>query len=728
MLLEKLFEKKTIFIFQENIKTLLDENERSVYSCSPIEGPLSPCSDLLEPEFARVFLWVVLTLTLFFNCFIVLLSNSRRIFSCTNYSKSKRVSQTASNSIRNRRQYVRVNDKKFVRFDFFELLLSHMCLADLIAALYVVIIVIYDAKSSGHFIEDAAWWQESMLCRAAGFCLVFGLQMGFYTLFIATLERYLATMYPLNPEKHFKKSVLALSLGATWILSVATGVVTLYNGDAQVTNDSSRLLPPYNGAMCLPWSTSFSYVAVLVAVHVATCCVMIILCALMYCKKQKQSWLSARKSTRTQISLLVLCNSLCLLPLSFLGLLASAIVTFSSAGKPWSVSEIDEEVNVNELNVKLMLIVALLFLCLRFLFNPFLYISFNKHFRSDFKQMFKAVVCLDKEKSSSGYFDYQNARRKNEVDTAEIFFPYLENQEQLPHVSSSFNVIQTLPYRVASHSSDFSEYPPTSESPDSRHYSSDEEEDSSLSLTSEQLLCCSTHRASLLNDTDDSSSSENTFQPVEVFPDILDDPFWETELLNAKSSEGGIQHLPLSDNQPQKSSVIENPNEDNTTATKTSNPSIAKTNSFSLYKSIRSNAINERKRRRIQMMSRQKEEQGALSTKSQMMSQSGESSTSKDSGIQSEPDLGVVAPSSSNSSSLSRCGNEMNNEVNVLPDFLVASPKKQGTSEKGTDRPDMLVQDEISYPLLPSARLEPATYYILRSTSGKALLKRETTL
>uniref|UniRef100_H2XLP9 G-protein coupled receptors family 1 profile domain-containing protein n=1 Tax=Ciona intestinalis TaxID=7719 RepID=H2XLP9_CIOIN len=289
-------------------------------SCHPEPSALTPCDNLLPSVVVRVVLWLVLVFSSALNMTVVLSSIIRK---CS-------VSDT------------------------FELALCHLAFADFVAGVYIAILVAYDVTTRGNFAEHGAWWQQSLMCRTAGFFLVMGLQLSFFTVLIATVERYLATMFPLKPEKHISKAVLGLTLSAAWVISIATAIVTL-----------RRVLPLYNGATCLPWSTHFKYVAVLVGGHVIACLGIVILCVLMYCARRKQSWLSAQKHTRS--------------------LLASAVTTYPSAAEPWVFSSESAYSNQEpaKLNVDLLLTMVMLLISLRFAINPLLYISFSESFRRD---------------------------------------------------------------------------------------------------------------------------------------------------------------------------------------------------------------------------------------------------------------------------------------------------------------------------------------------------------
>ena len=706
------------FIFKEMNKQEDIKNEK-FFTCTPQPGPLTPCTDLLAPNFARVLLWVVLVLTLFFNGFIILLSNRRNFVSCEEYPMPKSIYHERI-TIRKQPKLYRKYPKLFRRLanvDNFDIILCHLCLADLIVTIYLIIIVIYDAKSGGHFVIDAAWWQQSAYCRSAGFCLVLGLQLAFYTVFIATLERYLATMFPLNPEKHFKRPVLFLAFCTSWVLSIASAVVTLYSNNDVTSVQVSAPLSSFNGAMCLPWLTDFSYIVILVGIHISAGCVMVVLCALLYCTRQKKSWLSAQKNTRLQISLIASGNILCILPLALLGLLASAIISYPSESQWGQLLGKDELTEATELNVNLMLVIAMLLICLRLIIDPILYVSFNKQFRCDFMQMIKTVFCFDKGKPEAQ--GYKNANSKEESTSIENTGPYLEDRNYLANLHSNSEMLRSFSFRIAPASNECCEqliYRQNSKISE-RNFVSHDEEDEELTSEQQQFLFYSSDESDIYEgDVEDEASDD--YQNVDVHVDPLEDLF--DSLIQSNDPNPG-------ENQFQKHA-------DGKTVVKISDD-IAKPETSNLNIISRSkpkwNAIKDRKREAKQLVW-QKEDRSISVANGQMISHSGESSTSKDSGIQSEPDFGAIAPCSSTTSSLSRSSKQNRKLANILPlrlNHLEIAPRNKQTAGE----PDSPLKDaDVCFPILQPANQSGnrPTYFILSQTvpRQKTLIKYETTL
>nr|CAB3263423.1 leucine-rich repeat-containing G-protein coupled receptor 5 [Phallusia mammillata] len=375
--------------------------------CFPDPGPLSPCIDLLPSVLARTILWLALVVSFVLNLTIVFSSTIRKCLYSFKQSKIRhKITEPSSfedSTNENSNQAPVMPVPKASNADpmeAFELALCHLALADIIATGYVAVIVSFDTMTRSDFAKYGAWWQQSVPCRTAGFFLVMGMQLAFFTVLIAAVERYLSTMFPLKPEKHMGKAVIGLALSAAWVISVATAVVTLYSGAKWYQGSVDSPLPPFNGATCLPWSTDFPYVAVLIGGHFVSCLVVGVLCVLMFCARRKQSWLSPRKHTRTQIALVVACNVVFILPLAIIGLLTSAIATYPAVAEPFFTSQLNDfdasEYVDKVLNVDLLLMLVLLLICLRLLLNPILYVAFSTGFKRDASAIVKRLFCTER--------------------------------------------------------------------------------------------------------------------------------------------------------------------------------------------------------------------------------------------------------------------------------------------------------------------------------------------
>ena len=581
------------------------------------------------------------------------------------------------------------NQRKLINLDTFDIAFCHMSIADLIAAIYILIIVVYDAESRGNFVENAAWWQESGYCRTAGFFLVIGIQLSFYTIFVATLERYVTTMFPLNPEKHFRKPVLVLALCVSWVISICTGVTTLYSKDIYEKSYISNPLPLYNGALCLPWSTDFPYVAILVSAHIVICSAMVILCALMYCAKQKQSWLSAQKYTRRQIAFTVACNVACILPIALIGLLTSAIISFPSAAEPWLNSETKE---TEELNVSLLLVISMLLISLRLVLNPILYIAFNKDFRSDFIQFMKIITCLNTNTKKSRQNNLHSTEDEMYSDgVGDKIAYYFQTNNGHSNSQNKLALIQPVSLYVTSNSTNIIQQFLHQNKAETNKDANYETEDNkslksfSASLGQHLLSYSSDSETSYENDAEDEAefSSEDIYQRMEVFYDFQGDPFLISNTDNCKERS----RLVLGCCEEQADANGDHKN--NATNSSSCDPiaSISK-------EAIHSNGVQDAKGKFTTGWSKPIKNHAVTD---HMMSHSSESSTSKDSGIQSEPDFGLVAPSSSSLSTASRSerNNFENSSKKELPLFLVPT-KKSAAPQLPTQSPVVLIHNKMN--------------------------------
>ena len=571
---------------------------------------------------------------------IVLLSVRRNFFLPFTYANTKRLTQertyeddvTKQTALaRNNDMMLQLNKTKLGNVDAFDIALCHLALSDVIATVYLAIILIYDLESRGHFYTVGAWWQQSVYCRSAGFFLVLGLQLCFYTLFIATIERYLTTMFPLNPERHLRKAVLALAMSSAWVISISTGVVTLYSVHVSPNSYANSPFPSTNGAMCLPWSTKFSFVAVLVGVHLFVCSVMIVLCALMYCRRRKRSWLSSQKHTRLQMTITVSGNLLCLAPLALIGLLASAVSTYPSALDSWMMESGSNKTDPAMFDVGLLLNISIGLIVILFFINPILYVTFSKEFRSDITCIIKALY---KSRKLCGNLRYRQSGGGKDVETvSEEIVYYCQPIDSLSKLPSTISLLNTSPVYLYSGQRITDQFKATSMKNlrENVEYTSDDEQ----SLLSTFFYPDNPDRNSIYEgDDEDDSYQKNNVQQLKVFKEFKEDPF-----VIAKTSESHVYNpKPYCSNyenhRPIKPKL----------KTNTPNTSRCIETSKVIPKTLNVLNSNDQKRSLPEIRKKQTSETN-LSPARQMNSHSSESSTSKDSGIQSEPDFGAIAQS-----------------------------------------------------------------------------------
>ncbi|XP_039254748.2 leucine-rich repeat-containing G-protein coupled receptor 5A-like [Styela clava] len=391
----------------------------SPVQCSPDPGPMTPCDDLLPSTPLRIFSWIAMIVAFILNALILLSCGLRycvrrrsrgpttipsdeqmlrRADSDSPYTEARAMvyddsevygSHYCLNLTRGSRSMYRDSDS-------FDLALCHLALADFIVSAYTAVLLSYDHATRGEFAVQGAWWQQSSLCHSAGFLLTFGTQLAFTTIAVMSVERYLATMYPLQTERHLRKNLLVLALISAWALSLMTGIVTLFGGAGDEAIDGIQgMMPAKSGASCLPWTTDFVYIGTFVGLHVLLCLVTTMFCVMMFCAKRKQSWLSARKNTRRQVTLSVVFNIICILPLAAVGLYVSGMMTFSDmiSGQDDEYASPDGSHTV--LDMGRLLAFVMFLIPFRPMLNPILYIAFNKGLRGDLIYVTRKIFMND---------------------------------------------------------------------------------------------------------------------------------------------------------------------------------------------------------------------------------------------------------------------------------------------------------------------------------------------
>lgn len=386
----------------------------SPVQCSPSVGPMTPCDSLLPSTPIRVFWWTAVVLSFLLNgiimlsCAIRFCARSmsrrptavpsdeemlRRIDSDSRYSSENRVA-VQDTDVTNSHYCLNIGRNGTTSSDneSFHATLCHLTLADIFVTVYTAMVLSYDHSTRGKFAADGAWWQQSPLCHSAGFFLTFGTQLAFGTICVMTVERYLAIIHPLQTDRHMRKNMLIIALASVWVISIATAIVTLFGGIEYKDDDTSlNTLPAKRGATCLPWTTEFVYVAIMVSVHVIICVVTCVLCGLMFCGKSKQSWLITRRGSRTQAVLTMAVNILFILPLALLAVFISGYLTYSdlSSSSGDYASQGDGYVLFDMGSILSFAMFAIPF---RPLLNPILFLIFNKPLRRDIAYVVKNAL------------------------------------------------------------------------------------------------------------------------------------------------------------------------------------------------------------------------------------------------------------------------------------------------------------------------------------------------
>lgn len=341
--------------------------------CGPDPGPLHPCDDLLPSNSLRGFGWIALIVTFILNMLLLVFFLAKWLISRNPQSNTDGKGYFKE---------VLVNNEELGRSHSMNFITCNLSIADLAMCGYLAILLTYDSTTRGHFAENGAWWQQSSPCHLASFLLVFGIQLAFSSLVIMTLERYLATMYPMDKNKHLHRTSLFLIMASSWVFSAVTATVTLFGGDAY---NGKGILPSLSSATCLPWTTEFKYIIILISIYILGTMLTSALCLKMLCARNKQPWMSYLKNTKWQTAFTFSLNTSIILPLSVIALYISIVTTFPFTGSYFGkIAEMKRDIiNGNSyVDMQSILIFVLTVIPLRCILNIFLYIAFNKQFRS----------------------------------------------------------------------------------------------------------------------------------------------------------------------------------------------------------------------------------------------------------------------------------------------------------------------------------------------------------
>ena len=302
--------------------------------CMPMENPLSPCQNLMDPWPLRISIWTVWVLTLLGNGTVLFVGIAAR--------------------------------KKLEASD---ILICNLAFADFCMGLYLVFLSIVDIRTFGSFFQSALDWQQGPGCVSAGFIAVFSNELSLYILVILTLERVYTVVFPFKEnEKKKKKTIIGLCVGG-WIAAALVASLPIVGINSFNHVD-----------VCLPYLTERWFDRVYVG-FLLTCKLVgffIILFSYVYifynaCKSTPAThMLQQRKGiifTASRVAVLIVIAFLCWAPTALIGYLALLGIPLVSAAQA----------------KYLVVFVLPLNACI----NPFIYAIFTWRFRNMFTSIFQ---------------------------------------------------------------------------------------------------------------------------------------------------------------------------------------------------------------------------------------------------------------------------------------------------------------------------------------------------
>ena len=163
-------------------------------TCEAPADELSSCSDLLRSAFLRVALWLQSLLAVLGNLGVFVF----RVFLDDQ--------QTSTG---------------------YRLLVANLCVADLLMAIFMVIIGAADARFSGQYLWEQESWTESAQCKAAGFLALLSSEVSVFIICLVTVDRFLALRFPFARHLRLTPRSAVVVCGTAWTTGVLLAAVPL---------------------------------------------------------------------------------------------------------------------------------------------------------------------------------------------------------------------------------------------------------------------------------------------------------------------------------------------------------------------------------------------------------------------------------------------------------------------------------------------------------------------
>lgn len=311
----------------------------------PLPNALTPCDDLLEYWWLRLFVWLFMVIALAANAvvFIIIMTTRNR----------QAAAQTA---------------RFFVTF---------LAIADFSLGLYLAFIAFVDVLTTGQYSQHALKWKVSTSCKAAGFFAIFGSILSVWTLTAITLDRLLAVTFAVRRYKiSMAKAWVIMGVGAT---AAAAAAVMPLVGVSRYTSVG----------VCLPFDISTDaarrYVTFLLVFPLLA--VLIISCSyfrLYRVYSHSRAWNASETKVAFRVALLVFFNCACWVPIAVIGLL----VIYGDRSEIVQTSALEGN-DSGKISLFVAKVLVAIFFPINAVFDPFFYAISTPHFRRDLTNLLK---------------------------------------------------------------------------------------------------------------------------------------------------------------------------------------------------------------------------------------------------------------------------------------------------------------------------------------------------
>ncbi|OWF49263.1 G-protein coupled receptor GRL101 [Mizuhopecten yessoensis] len=157
------------FLYTDSYKMCCIKPESVANSnCFAPEESISSCSNLVGLGILRVFLWIIGVTAVVGNLFVIL--------------------------------YRTFVDRKHIKKSY-SLLVINLSISDFLMGVYMLIIASVDTHYSGRYVSYDKEWRESALCATAGIISMISSEMSTFIIFLITIDRFIAIVFPLSRNK-----------------------------------------------------------------------------------------------------------------------------------------------------------------------------------------------------------------------------------------------------------------------------------------------------------------------------------------------------------------------------------------------------------------------------------------------------------------------------------------------------------------------------------------------
>ncbi|XP_072014299.1 G-protein coupled receptor GRL101-like [Amphiura filiformis] len=291
----------------------------SVTECLPEPDQFSSCEDLMRSQVLRIFMWILGISALLGNGFVI-------FWRIIPHGQDK-AKKSEANIVQST-------------------LVLNLAMADGLMGVYMLIIASADMIYRGVYIVYAEDWQESIICKVAGFLSVLSSETSVFFMTIISIDRFLSITMPFSQINLTPKTAKWSSLiiwGLAFILSIMPVLVQGYFGNEYYGRSSVCLALPLTNDRPAGWEYS---VALFLCVNLLAFSIILICYSAIYIvvKLSARNITTTRKNNLTQqiefamrMAFLVATDFICWMPIIIMGFLSlTKVATIPPIVYVWS--------------------------------------------------------------------------------------------------------------------------------------------------------------------------------------------------------------------------------------------------------------------------------------------------------------------------------------------------------------------------------------------------------